>query len=57
MLLRDCPPQFRRGVLNWSAVEIWIGELENTRPKGRNQRSQAGNTYPYPIHRQFSFVH
>jgi hypothetical protein len=33
MLLRDCPPQFRRGVPNWSAVEIWIGELENTRPR------------------------
>jgi hypothetical protein len=34
MLLRDHPPQCRHSVPNWPAVEIWMGELENTRPKG-----------------------
>jgi hypothetical protein len=30
MLLRDHPPQSRRGVPNWPAVGTWICELENT---------------------------
>ena len=52
MLLRDHPLKSRHGVPNWPPVGTWIGELENTRPKG-NRRSQVGNTFPYPTRRRF----
>jgi hypothetical protein len=34
MLLRDHPLKSPYGVHNWPPTGTWIGELENSRPKG-----------------------